>query len=136
MRRPNMAPQTQPTVVVVGGASPPQPEPNSAQPQPESTPNEERQEAIQLGAVLEAHRATQADLALIKAQQEAMEARDRERSAQLDQLIATLAEEEAEEETPEVVAITPELEPPPPAEEPPERKPSRWERACNWINGM
>lgn len=117
-----------PTVVVVGGGAALRPEP-----EPEPQPEPEREErAIQLGAVLESSRAQGEQLNAALARIEAMEARDRDRSAQFDALLSRLSEPEPEPE-PDVALITPEPEPAPTEPEPePEKKPKecpRWLKA-------
>lgn len=125
----------QPTVVVVNPSAP-QPEPSSAPPPSDTTQSEETERAVQLGAALESNRQLMEQNQALQLRLDAQETEHRQLRSDLDSLTATLAEEETDGDT---VAIVPTLEPTPqPAEpeEPPARQPTKWERMCDWINGM
>jgi len=119
-----------PTVVVVGGgsdsSSPPAPEPQVGQPEAQS-----HGEAIQLGAVLESNRQIADRQAAVDARIDALDARDSERGAQLDRLIASIEAAQAAEPEPDVEEIEPEPEP---VETEPEPEPEITRQECKgWL---
>ena len=137
-RKPNLAPQQQPTVVVVGGVSPTNTSESSEPDLSDSTRGEERQEAIQLGAVLESNRQLSDQTAQDRMRIESLEASNAELRAAnstLDSKVsALLSAVEEKPETPDVVAVAPVVGEEKEEEKEPER-PGWWSRMADWVNG-